>query len=427
MGLSKKANLKSMLIELRAFFTAHEAQTYFVAVSGGLDSMLLTSLLIELKLPIELVHVNYGLRGDESDGDQQFLADFCREKHLKFHCKKVDLSTILKAEKTNLQAKARELRYAFFRELQSRTAQSLIVTAQHKSDQIETFWLQLVRGAGLKGLAGMSTAQDGLLRPFLAYSREELQEFALELKVAYREDSSNASLKYRRNYWRHKLIPYLNSAFPTIDQNICLIQEQFKREINQQNALLEQAICEFKNNKSISLIKISKLSAYQFVELFKSSEIPTYIIRRIGSLFRAESGKFLTWHDRQTNRHFYLVKQGLQLQLFSDAVQEWNFQLSTAHSQSQEGILIDPSAICGVPFWRILHPNDKMKVKGMEGSKKVLQILKEAGVPSPIRKLQWVLCDQEKVLAVPGLQVNAKILASASTQNSTVLCFSKKL
>jgi tRNA(Ile)-lysidine synthase len=427
MGLNKSSELALILSELRGFFAKHEAQTYFVAVSGGLDSMLLTTLLLELQLPIVLVHVNYGLRGEESEGDQAFLVQFCSANKLNLHCKKVALKDILTQEKSNLQAKARELRYAYFRELQASTAQSYIVTAQHQSDQIETFWLQLARGAGLKGLAGMSAAQNNLLRPLLKYSREELKALAFELNVTYREDSSNASLKYRRNYWRLELLPFLKASLPSIEQSISLLQNQFNREIDQQDAQLSELALTFKLTKSISLIEIANLTAYQVVELFKINEIPTFVIRRIGELFRAEHGKYLTWQDPISKRHFYFVRQKRDLQLFNDNVQEWDFQMSEIGTAKQEGILIDSSTICGTPFWRTLAPSDKIKVKGMQGSKKVLQILKEAGVPSPIRKRQMVLCDVEKVLAVPGIQVNARILANNATPNKALLCFAKKL
>lgn len=429
MASGKSALLQQTLQELTHFFGQNNATTYLVAVSGGLDSMALCALLLELRLPIQILHVNYGLRGTESDADQAFVKAYCQKHKIKLEVIEVGLKNQLANNKLNLQAEARRIRYAFFQEVQARTPDSLICTAHQADDQIETFWLQLARGAGLKGLAGMARQSEHLLRPLLNLTRTEVLELAKEMKVTWREDSSNATLKYRRNLWRHELLPFLNSKLPGLNQEIALMQKVFSREIDVQHEQLKQAFQKFKVEKSISLNDISQLSVYQFIELFKLTGVPTHIIRRISDLFQAENGKYLSWKDAKNNALFFLVKHKQQITLFTQEQSEWCYTLqpaSTNEVKEQQSMLVDAAQINGQPYFRQVQMGDSIRISGMKGSKKVLQVLKEAGVPAPLRKQQLVLCDDQKVLAIPSLQINAQIKAQANTTQFATLCFSKK-
>jgi tRNA(Ile)-lysidine synthase len=429
MASGKSALLQQTLINLTHFFEQNNATTYLVAVSGGLDSMALCTLLLELQLPIQILHVNYGLRGTESDADQAFVTAYCQKHQIKLEVLEVGLKNELANNKLNLQAEARRIRYAFFKEVQAQTPDSLVCTAHQADDQIETFWLQLARGAGLKGLAGMARQNEHLLRPLLNLTRLEVLELAKEMNVTWREDSSNATLKYRRNLWRHELLPYLNTKVPGLNQEIALIQKVFSREIDFQQEQLKQALQKFKVEKSISLNELAQLSTYQFIEIFKLTGIPTHVIRRISDLFQAENGKHLSWKDAKNNASNFLVKHKQQITLFTQEQPEWRYTLQPTtlkETKEQQSNLIDLAQINGQPYFRQVQMGDSIRISGMKGSKKVLQVLKEAGVPAPLRKQQLVLCDDQKVLAIPSLQINAQIKAQAKTTHFAKLCFSKK-
>lgn len=416
--------LQQTLSELKAFFTVHKASHYYIAASGGLDSMLLTTLAIELKLPITLLHVNYGLRGAESDGDQAFLEAYCREFKIELLVKKVALKEVL--QKHNLQAEARRIRYAFFEEVRRRQPDSFICTAHHAADQVETFWLQLARGAGLKGLAGMQQAQNRLLRPLLHLERAQMLQLAQLLDINFRQDSSNASLKYRRNYWRHELLPFIRQQLPQIDQNVAQIQKSFAQEIRHQVEGLEAAKLSFNLNKSISLIELSKLTAYQFIELFKYLETPNYVIKRISDLFNAENGKFLTWKKPDAPFKHYLIKTQHVISYFSDQPIEWIFEMKSNKTNEEIELMLDQDKLIGDLYFRTIQSSDKLKVKGMKGSKKALQILKEAGIPAPLRKNYQLLCDQQKIIAMPGYYINELVLAQENTIQPLRVRISKK-
>jgi tRNA(Ile)-lysidine synthase len=275
----------------------------------------------------------------------------------------------------------------------------------------------------------MTRKGEHLLRPLLNLTRLEVMQLANEMKVTWREDSSNATLKYRRNLWRHEFLPYLNTKVPGLKQEIELIQKVFTREMDCQQAQLKQALQKLKNEKSISLNELSQLSAYQFIELFKLTGVPTHVIRRISDLFRAENGKHLSWKDAKNNAPFFLVKQKQQIALYTHEQHEWCYTLqptSNKVAEGQQNKFIDLDLIEGQPYFRQVQKGDSIQVTGMQGSKKVLQILKEAGVPAPLRKQQFILCDDQKVLAIPTVQINAQIKAQANTTQFATLCFSKK-
>jgi tRNA(Ile)-lysidine synthase len=429
MASAKSMLLAKTLSDLKQFFQENQANPYLLAVSGGLDSMVLCNLLLELERSFQILHVNYGLRGAESNADQAFVAAYCQKHQIKLEVLKVSLKEQLTSNKLNLQAEARKVRYDFFQKIQNENPKSLICTAHHADDQIETFWLQLARNAGIKGLAGMARADRHLLRPLLNINRDDILALAKELKVSWREDSSNTSLKYRRNLWRHQLLPFLNARMPKLIGEVELLQKTFAQEMIAQEKTLYKAIAHFGLNKSIGLVELSQLSAYQYLELFKSAGIPTHSIKRISDLFKAENGKYISWKNQSTQSKSYLVRQQQHLTLFNETPIEWSYHLnSSSFDVPSLAIpdLIDLHQVKGEPYFRTVQNADRIRIIGMKGSKKVLRVLKEAGIPAPLRTQQMLLCDQEKVLAIPQLRINAAIVATTNTTNFAQLFFSKK-
>lgn len=424
------AVLQDALDALRVFFKANQASTYLVATSGGKDSMLLCELMRRLEIPFEILHINYGLRGKESDEDASFLKAYCSQYQLPFHIKCVELSAELQGQKKNLQAEARRIRYEFFKTVQQNQLNSLICTAHHADDQIETFWLQLFRGAGIKGLAAMQTGQKGVLRPLLDFEQKTLQAISASMQLQWREDSSNATLKYRRNLWRQKLLPFLSGQLPTLNQSVLRLQKHFAQTIVSQDAELRITLRQLQNLGCITLNDLSQLSTYQFVELFKLYGLPTHVIKRLPDLFWAANGKNIAWQQANNAQKSYVVKQNGHFVFLTDHATEWShaIEVVNANEKAQRStFLIDLQQIEGALIFRQVQAGDRMRVAGMNGSKKVLQILKEAGLPAPLRKQHYVLCDQQKIIAVPNLQLNAMVEAKANSTQVAVLHFSKKL
>lgn len=193
-----------------------------VAVSGGIDSMVLLHLFMELatewELTLSVAHVNYKLRAEQSDGDEAFIRDYCQQANIAFYSREADSLP----EGENFQQEARKYRYAFFEELANRLSIQKIATAHHLDDQIEGILLNFIRGCGPRGLEGMVShsflGHCTLIRPLLFASRQEIEQVAEKKKMAWRQDSSNERVDYRRNFLRHRILPLLKELNPNLLQ-----------------------------------------------------------------------------------------------------------------------------------------------------------------------------------------------------------------
>ena len=198
-----------------------------IGLSGGADSVALLHLLLDAGAEVAAVHVNHGLRGAESDGDEAFVRNLCANLNVPLHVYRAD------PPENPGENWAREVRYGFFRRAMQETGADALVLAHHRDDQAETLLLHLMRGAGLTGLTGMAadTQRDGMriLRPLLAFSRESLRVYLQEKNQPWREDASNGDARYLRNAIRHELLPLMERLVPGsvahIAQTAALLKE----------------------------------------------------------------------------------------------------------------------------------------------------------------------------------------------------------
>jgi tRNA(Ile)-lysidine synthase len=175
-----------------------------VAVSGGIDSMVMIDVVRKHYPNVSVAHVNFELRGTESDGDEQFVRNYCKEKNIPIFVKHLPIDK--KKIKNGLQEAARTLRYEWFEEVRAEKGFDYIITAHHAQDRLETFFMNLTRGAGVQGLKSIPGKAKYLLRPFLRILKSEIEEYAQMEGMDWREDSSNTKLDYLRNRVRHGLI-----------------------------------------------------------------------------------------------------------------------------------------------------------------------------------------------------------------------------
>lgn len=188
-----------------------------IAVSGGKDSMVMLDLFISSGLQVAVAHVNHNARGAESDEDQRFVENYCKERNINCHIHILDKSL---SKESNFQAKARHIRYEWMASLCDTYDYVGVATGHHQDDHIESFFISLLRGAGMKGLSGIAPRRGNILRPLLNLSREDIDTYQQANTIAYREDSSNATDKYLRNKIRHDLLPILKSIDPSANANI---------------------------------------------------------------------------------------------------------------------------------------------------------------------------------------------------------------
>jgi tRNA(Ile)-lysidine synthase len=202
---------------------------FIIAVSGGADSIALLHAFKFMNAGILALHCNFALRGKESDMDEQFVKRFCGTYGIPHAAKRFDTAAIARERGMSVEMAAREARYAWFEETRARKHADYIVLGHHADDQAETLLLNLCRGTGIKGLAGMRPVNGRLLRPFLERSREEILAYVEANRLGYRVDSSNESLDYTRNKLRHLVVPVLkeiNPAFLRSTRETCAIMAE---------------------------------------------------------------------------------------------------------------------------------------------------------------------------------------------------------
>ena len=181
-----------------------------LALSGGIDSMVLADKLLKANAVFVLAHCNFHLRGEESDGDERFVRAYAERNGLTLYVKQFDTLNYSKEHKLSIEMAARELRYAWFEELRQQLNYDYIAVAHHADDQLETFFINLLRGAGIRGLKGMQKVNGHIIRPLLDMPRSEIQQYAEEHHLQWREDHTNAETQFLRNKIRHELLPVID-------------------------------------------------------------------------------------------------------------------------------------------------------------------------------------------------------------------------
>ena len=267
---------------------------FVLAISGGVDSMVLANLFLINNLNFSIAHCNFQLRGKESDDDELFINKWCSEKDIKLYNKKFSTEDYCKNNKLTIQMGARELRYEWFRELIDKEKHDFIVTAHHIDDQLETFIINSIRGTGIDGLVGIPDKINKIIRPLLMSSKDQIIEYSKVNKINYREDSSNDKEDYLRNKIRHSVIPYLKSD----DDNVLLKFKTTIENLNSTKIFVQKVISKIRDRvfiyegeniiTDIDLLKDLDPIEFYIHELYKDFE---FNYKEVMKLFDSDSGK----------------------------------------------------------------------------------------------------------------------------------------
>jgi tRNA(Ile)-lysidine synthetase, N-terminal domain/tRNA(Ile)-lysidine synthetase, C-terminal domain len=188
-----------------------------LAVSGGIDSMVMAHLFYQQDFKIGIAHCNFSLRAGESDKDEELVRQFASKNSIPFYTIRFETKVFARKNKLSIQMAARDLRYKWFEEIRMKNGYTSIAVAHNLNDNIETLLMNLIRGTGLTGMAGMKPVSNRIIRPLLFASREDISVFRNKQKIVFREDKSNADTKYLRNKIRHLIIPILKDINPSIE------------------------------------------------------------------------------------------------------------------------------------------------------------------------------------------------------------------
>ena len=270
---------------------------FVVAISGGVDSMVLANLFLINNLKFSIAHCNFQLRGKESDDDELFINKWCSEKDIKLYNKKFSTEDYCKNNKLTIQMGARELRYEWFSELIDKEKYDFIVTAHHIDDQLETFIINSIRGTGIDGLVGIPDNINKIIRPLLMTSKDQIIEYSKVNKINYREDSSNDKEDYLRNKIRHSVIPYLKLD----DDNVLLKFKTTIENLNSTKIFVQKVISKVRDRvfiyegeniiTNIDLLKDLDPIEFYIHELYKDFE---FNHKEVMKLFDSDSGKYIS-------------------------------------------------------------------------------------------------------------------------------------
>ena len=191
-------------------------KSFLLGVSGGSDSMCLANLFLKSGLKFGVIHINYSLRGSESEEDMNFVTTWAKNHDIEYFVKVIDTPFILSNQGGNVQQMARDFRYSFFEEIRLKYHFDFICTAHHASDWLETVIFNVLRGGFLHAFIGIPAINGVILRPLLSFPKKEINDYIIQNDIPYRTDSSNNKLLYHRNLIRHEIIPALNKINPSL-------------------------------------------------------------------------------------------------------------------------------------------------------------------------------------------------------------------
>lgn len=212
-----------------------------VALSGGADSVALLHILLSLHYECVAAHCNFHLRGEESERDEQFVRSLCREWRVPLHVRQFDTEAYARTNRLSIEMAARDLRYAWFRELAAQEQAQAVAVAHHADDQAETVLMNLVRGAGLRGMCGIPTRNGIVVRPLLRCTRQGIEDYLRTKQIPFVTDSTNAQTDYKRNKFRHIILPALEQINPGIRQTLAGERDHFAGYRQMVQAYMEQA------------------------------------------------------------------------------------------------------------------------------------------------------------------------------------------
>jgi tRNA(Ile)-lysidine synthase len=421
-----------------------ENYSYLLAVSGGADSMVLASLFQGLGLPNHIAHINYKLRGEDSDLDQKTVQDFCEKNHIQFHM--YEVSEKDKKPENSIQLWARELRYRFFREIQEKEKLKFLVTAHHLNDQLETFIINLSKASGINGLSGIPANSNHTLRPLLNFSKKEIYEYAEKNKIDFREDLSNKKSDYLRNKIRNEVVPKL---LETNDHFL----ENFKKSssyLNQTKDFVQKQIEDIENrltvfnpdHKILSKEKLDQESAFVQFEILKKYGFDQE--EEISKIFTAENGSSFFSKDYQLiiNRNeLILVDKNKGQETKDEIVLAKSFDLSEKLiSISLENTIENIDGINNHFEWEFdvgkLHfplrlrkqqDGDEFYPVGFSGKKKVSKFFRDEKLSILARPKIWILCDcHNSVLGIIPFRQDRRYAKDEKTESILKIFNEKK-
>nr|WP_298657655.1 tRNA lysidine(34) synthetase TilS [uncultured Flavobacterium sp.] len=414
-----------------------------LAVSGGLDSMVLLAIMQQLKLNIGVAHCNFSLRGEESDADEEFVKHQANSLKITCFSKRFDTEKYANTTKKSIQVAARELRYQWFQELALQHEYDFVLTAHHLDDQVETFLINFTRGTGLEGLTGINEVNGIVVRPLLPYSREELTAYAIHNAISWREDSSNSSDKYVRNRVRHQVIPILKELNPSFlnafKQTISHLREAENVIDNTSSFYFDKIIKNIENQLIINILELKKTPNYPFYLYQWLKKYGFKAWDDIAELVEAQSGKqiFSPTHVLLKNRTELIVARiepsNSQTYAINTIESSVNFPLklvlcnqSNLHTSDKNTIFVDADVLQFPLTIRKWEEGDYFYPSGMQGKKKVSKYFKDEKLSLFEKQSIWILESNSQIVWIIGHRADARFMSKNETINTIKITYNNE-
>ncbi len=292
--------LENFKHRIASHYNSFENVKIFVANSGGKDSMALTHLLLSLELPITILHCNFKLRIPDADLDEEFVHTFANKHKIPFHS--IQFNTTIESTSLGLtiQETARKLRYDWFKTfIQDNNA--ILLTAHHLDDNIETFFINLLRGTGLKGLSGIPNNVNKICRPLLHFTQSDIERYVQDNDIVFRQDESNFENKYLRNKLRNSILPSLNEITNDFKDKI----EQTMESVHEADLFITKQASVFIQNNFILSTDYVKIERSQILLL--EPILIEYVFAKYG-VHRANRSEFIKFLSSKTGAQYYTNK-----------------------------------------------------------------------------------------------------------------------
>ena len=410
---------------LHSHFPALSSQRVLVAVSGGVDSMVLLDLLREYSDVVAVAHCNFQLRGQDSAQDEQLVESYCKRHQLTCHIKRFDT----KLPKQSTQMAARTLRYNWFEELCLSNNYDVVLTAHHADDNIETLLINIIRGTGIEGLTGIPEQNGKIIRPLLPFFKSEIVDYAQTYQIPWREDRSNQSDDYQRNAIRHHVIPELVKLHPKALENTTKtidFTKEAAKVIQQQTEELQKQL--FQNKKGTIYIPIQEIKALKPLSFWSHQLFHTYGFdhREVIKLLRTQKGKQISSHDYvlEVGRDEFLLYKPFthdaekEFAVYKDGLSEpLNLTFSKEQLNTKNALTVDEETILFPMTLRKWKKGDHFYPTGMTGSKKVSKYFKDEKYTATEKAAQWLLCSGNDIVWIVGKRADRRFTPSETTIN----------
>lgn len=403
-----------------------------LATSGGIDSMVLLHLCQQSGFDIRAAHCNFQLRGEESDADEEFVKSECEKIGVLTFVTHFDTKRFAEEFKLSVQVAARTLRYDWFKTLLINNDYDYILTAHHLDDSLETFLINFTRASGLDGLTGIPKQNGYIIRPLLAFSRNEIEDFAKATHIKWREDSSNTSDKYLRNKLRHDVIPILKELNPgllnSFESTISNLQQAQTMVDDASRIVYRKVVTDINFQKKINLEELMQLPnyqayLYQWLEPFGFTDWAS-----IHELVNAQSGKQIhsqkhtLLKDRNELIVFEKKKEEPQRFLIDKDQKDVKFPLKVAFCnvddisvQTTNTIFVDEDKLQFPLEIRRWEEGDLLYPIGMNGKKKLSKFFKDEKFSLIDKANTWLLCSGTQIVWVVGKRQDERFKVTERT------------